>query len=320
MVNMIHLHQQALAGANPLYHEFLLGYKKDGKFVYGFVEGRDDPSFYKGKIDERLPEDWQVFLICCGSKNNVLEILNIFDWNRFEQTRILFFVDRDMDDLTSHGNPVKNNLYVTPCYSIENSVVNGYTVRRVLQEIYGIISVPQTYLDFLEGQFEKSKKDFCEMSVPIMAQLLLWRREGTPYTADACKLSNLFVWERFSLKRKNETIEYSDDLRIMWAEAGLSTHPPEDIKCTAYEIIRTTETECVCRGKYLVWLLVGFCHHVKSEFHNVFPEYETPIKERFSFGQRNAMTAIAPRSRCPSSLSQFIESQYLSYISEIESR
>ena len=31
-------------------HEFRIRYKRKGKAIYGFVEGKEDPSFYRGII------------------------------------------------------------------------------------------------------------------------------------------------------------------------------------------------------------------------------------------------------------------------------
>lgn len=47
-MTMLQIHAAALSGPAPTYHVFLGRYRKAAKCVYGFVEGKDDPSFYRG--------------------------------------------------------------------------------------------------------------------------------------------------------------------------------------------------------------------------------------------------------------------------------
>ena len=51
-MSMLSIHQAALESSNTVLHEFLLRYKIQGKIVYGFVEGKDDPSFTKVLLKE----------------------------------------------------------------------------------------------------------------------------------------------------------------------------------------------------------------------------------------------------------------------------
>ncbi len=70
--SMLEVHNQALQEVDEAYHEFLLIYRKDAQCVYGFVEGKDDPVFYRHLIEGQLPEEWSVKLIPVGNKQKVL--------------------------------------------------------------------------------------------------------------------------------------------------------------------------------------------------------------------------------------------------------
>lgn len=49
-----------------------------------------------------------------GSKRSVLETYDKIDWNVFERERVLFFIDRDHDELiVDSPYPVAKNLYIT---------------------------------------------------------------------------------------------------------------------------------------------------------------------------------------------------------------
>jgi len=71
---MLDIHAAALASGNIPYHEFLLCYKSTEQIVYGIVEGRQDPCFYRGIIENMLPDGWDVRLIKAGSKAKVLRV------------------------------------------------------------------------------------------------------------------------------------------------------------------------------------------------------------------------------------------------------
>ena len=48
---MLEMHAAALSSKVASYHEFLSRFSKFKKVVYGFVEGKEDPCFYRGFID-----------------------------------------------------------------------------------------------------------------------------------------------------------------------------------------------------------------------------------------------------------------------------
>jgi hypothetical protein len=58
--SMLEVHNQALEDVDEAYHEFLFSYQKNARWVYGFVEGKDDPVFYRHLIQSQLPEEWSI--------------------------------------------------------------------------------------------------------------------------------------------------------------------------------------------------------------------------------------------------------------------
>ncbi len=114
---MIQVHAEALESSNAAYHDFLLRYKVNERIVYGFVEGKDDPTFYRSLIEHNLPEGWEVVLIKSGNKDTVLSILEFMDWKRYPPKRVAFFVDRDLSEFFGGQAKVAENLYLTDNYS-----------------------------------------------------------------------------------------------------------------------------------------------------------------------------------------------------------
>ncbi len=96
--------------------------------VFCFYEGKDDFKYYPNRIVEALYHkniDKGVFSKGCGSKEKVLKVYTkiLLDSELIDHS--LFFVDRDFQKVSNLGD----NIYMTPCYSIENL----YGEERVLQ-------------------------------------------------------------------------------------------------------------------------------------------------------------------------------------------
>ena len=138
---MLKIHSEAMDGPNVAYHEFLLYYRTGEQIVYGFVEGRDDPSFYRGLIESILPVGWKVKIIISGNKEKVYRAFDEMDWSRFPKKRVCFFVDRDLSEFLGGENHSGDNLYVTDNYSIENDFVTFETMESMLEDVYGVIGL-----------------------------------------------------------------------------------------------------------------------------------------------------------------------------------
>lgn len=149
-MSMLDVHSRALEQASGPYHEFLLSYKASRPIVYGFVEGREDPSFYRGFIESALPDGWSVRLIRSGNRDSVLSVLAEMPWDWFSAERVCFFIDRDLSDFLPGTTTIAQNLYITDNYSIENDLVNSHVLERALEEIFGVTALEDVERERLE--------------------------------------------------------------------------------------------------------------------------------------------------------------------------
>ena len=123
--SFIEVHEQALAEVDEAYHTFLLLYSASNKCVYGFCEGKDDPTFYQSLIESKLPNHWKVKIIPAGGKKKVIQAYHAFNWVRLNKEEICFYIDRDLDDYLGQRQQPENNVYITDDYSIENSIYDS---------------------------------------------------------------------------------------------------------------------------------------------------------------------------------------------------
>lgn len=152
-MSMIDIHAAALEQVDEAYHEFLLRYSAPNSTVYGFVEGKDDPSFYRSVIDRFLPNDWSVELFVSGNRKKVLDTEAAFDWTRFSRQQVAFFIDRDLVHFLDPSLNYLENVYVSDGYSVENSIVTKEVFLRLLQEVHNVIDWTDVEREAVSGTF-----------------------------------------------------------------------------------------------------------------------------------------------------------------------
>ncbi|MGN7611949.1 DUF4435 domain-containing protein [Magnetococcales bacterium HHB-1] len=274
-----------------LLHIFMTEYGKRRQYVYGFVEGKDDPSFYKNFIDHILPEGWESHLWWAEGRQNVLEVFKRLDWQRFDRLQICFFIDRDLSDFIEEDRVEEDNIYVTDGYSIENSIVNEYTFRRVLGDLCGIPSLSQN--DSMVVQFQEDYQAFCETMTPVMALILYWRLHDISANLNNIQMKSLF-------KMFEDRIEAQDTIRdqaYLHKQCSVPFLEHVDITEEIKQFMGYDLSKLI-RGKFVQWFFVRYL----------------TIKQNQTFGDKDFVSTIAPRARCPQSLQQFLQSTYHTFL------
>ncbi len=316
-MDMLEIHAAALASSDiSAYHEFLLYYKKGEKIVYGFVEGRDDPSFYCGLIEGHLPTEWEVKLIQSGDKDKVLKIFEEMDWSSYPKKRVCFFVDRDLSEFIGAYSHSGENLYVTDNYSIENEAMNIRTMERVLVDIFGVIGLSPDEIVLIQDLFESNLCTFSEAMAPLMAQIILWKRAGANVSLDNIKPKEFFNFEHGRIRLKPNFI--SPSCRTQYA--ALCVNAPmavgNEIANAEAEFRDKKGLEKYIRGKYLLWFFVYCAKAIHQAIPSLCTKYKKPPKIHIELCVDNGVMVVAPRVRCPVSLKIFLERNYCAYIRE----
>ncbi len=315
-MNMLGIHASALESFTVAYHDFLYQYRRDDQIVYGFVEGRDDPSFYRGFISGMLPDGWKVKLIISGNKNNVFRVFDEMDWSRFPKKRLCFFVDRDLSMFLDEETRSGDNLYITDNYSIENEAVNFETMEVVLADIFGVNDLHPAEIDLIRKLFEANLRTFVESMAPVMAQILLWRKAGIDVSLSNIDPKEYFKFERSQIRLKegyNSQVE-----RIRYAAKRVSAPMSEESEIAKVEsdFRRLHGLEKYIRGKYLIWFFIQCLKEIHKAIPDLCSRYQRAPKVHIDLSVANVMTVIAPRVRCPSSLRSFLENNFVSYVLE----
>lgn len=315
-MSMLDDHVKAMRSIDPAHHEFLLRYKSGAKIVYGIVEGKEDPMFYRGLIEQSLPNSWAVELIVADGKDNVLKATKAFDWTRFSPKRICFFVDRDLSDFVEDVHLTAENLYVTDNYSIENDMVNFGAFKRILEEVLNISGLTPDESDAIESRFAAALALFREAMTPIMVQILVWRSEGNRPCLNNICFKDFFVFMDGAIQLKGDFASVLSRLHKAAECVGLPVASEAKLAETEVRFHEKQGAERFIRGKYLFWFMIEMALEFHRSISLVVARLSSPPKCRISFGVGNAMVVLAPRVRCPESLNNFVSRNYVQYIRE----
>jgi len=313
-MTMLEVHASALAQVDEAYHEFLLRYDATKKCVYGFVEGKDDPSFYRGFIERFIPEDWSVDLLVSGNRKKVLDAEAAFDWTRFSRQQIAFFIDRDLVHFLQPDCTYATNVYVTDGYSVENSIVTRDVFARLLQEVHNVIDWTEPEKTALLAHFDARLSEFQELLSPIMAQIAIWRRDNVKANLGNFDLGSVvrIVDGRIASCEGREGSQEKVDRLCQCTGAEAASVDAQNEMEAAFKVSEGPTK--LTRGKYLVWFLALITNEYHTKISQFVQAYKTPPKSKLTLGVNNLMVVAAPRARIPISLREFIERTYIAYI------
>lgn len=313
---MMDIHAEALSGKLSAYHEFLSRYHRRSRVVYGFVEGKTDPSFYQGFIEQLLPNEWQCELWAAGNRDNVYRIHKDMDWRRFTKRRVCFFVDRDLSDLIPENLKADRNIYITDGYSIENDVVKRGTCRRLLSEVFGFSTATHGELDQLCDLFDEELESFFVAMVPIMTWILLWRQTNQRANLNDIAMRHLFKIKAGRVIAEAAPCGMKSVAEYIHAKSGAAFQVGANTASHQAKVGKASVYRRFTRGKYVLWFMVEFCQSVYAAACALCPSLSLVPKINISVSERNAVTVIGNRARMPDSLRAFLTSTFCAYVNK----
>lgn len=154
--------------SSTAFMEFTSKRKYHSNYAFCFYEG-EDGKYYDHRIRSIIGKDF--IRIKAGNKNKVLKVLKLIkDKPEYQSVNTMFFVDRDMGfDMKEYK---EKDVYVTPCYSIENLYVNEDSFGMILETEFGLNIDDADYITYKQ-KFVEMYHDFCELMLEFNALVLL---------------------------------------------------------------------------------------------------------------------------------------------------
>lgn len=276
---------------------------------YGFVEGNDDPSYYRTKIKQQLPDNGQIKLYPCGGKLTVKYTYEaISRRNLLTNNRIAFFIDRDLSSIIDDDNLILSPyVYVTDEYSIENSMVSLQTLLDVAQDVLGFSILSSENKLFIQHYYDSQFTVFINIMLPIMANIVLWKRHDVKGNYNNFHVNKI-------IRIKNATINYIDDnpIKIFYCQSNVDydknyNYEQEQAECNK---LRGVDVQKIIRGKYIAQFFIMLCNSLYEDAQQI--GLTTTCRGR-KLCDSDMMLIIAPRTETPKSLKVFIESTFCQY-------
>ncbi|WMT13681.1 DUF4435 domain-containing protein [Serratia fonticola] len=280
------------------------------KCISAFFEG-EDSKYYTVRVNNIRPDlDWHS--INCGGKSNVIVLRKMIrDNSAYSDAYCMFFVDADFDDNLDISS--MHDVYITPCYSIENLYMDEQCVRNLLNSEFNL----STFCDeseCYEYAVSEYKRLLAEFN-SIMLDFNIWvkiyiekQAAGVPVELNIknIELSDLVSFRDFKLERV-----YGDEISIFPKAYKINITDYSRVK-GELEIDKATS---IFRGKQLIDFLRIFLEEIKRDRQK--REGRVIFKQKgvvkIMLTKNNILSECSQYAITPQCLISFLNSQPISY-------
>jgi hypothetical protein len=225
--------------------------------MYAFVEGTPDEAFYRAHIQSYERDPANIFVYNCERKERVYDAYRGVIERYPNCTRVLFFVDKDVDDIVGKPWPLDPRICVTDCYSIENYLVERAVLARFFADYVKIRRVTVD-LEAVLQRFEEEMRVFHAFVLRIMAWIVALRRAGHGVILTDVDMGYFFQMTDSGLRRTCRA-RLSTLARITKNEAHAVNW--RDVRKTCGELQRLPPKHYI-RGKFEAWWFVRFTRRI----------------------------------------------------------
>lgn len=271
-----------------------------------FFEGEDE-KYYSIRIDSILPDiSWSG--INCGGKENVISMrTKIRRHETYRNRSCLFFVDSDFDDNKELSG--FHDLYLTPCYSIENLYFTESAFARLLSAEFGINDVcnehscfsacMEKYLD-LKSQYLDAIKEFNYLVKEIRAI----ERSGSP--TGRLNINNVSIDDLVSVELSGVLKKYNEN-----SPKSIFPELPEDLQVSldsSKEYFGERRGEMWFRGKQNLEFYRIFVGRIKQDRckKNSREIFKNKGNVKLQLTKANAISELSQYAETPQCLRDFL--------------
>lgn len=305
-MNLLEYLNEELANNNIDHHLFLISYNPQNKVIHCFFEGKTDESFYGTTIRNFLPSEYKLKTYICGKKDNVLFHYRELGYKTSNKQPLLFFIDKDIDDIIPIDVDKSESIYETDYYSIENYIVTNSSLLQLWAEVFRQSS-GTAVADKLNDLFSEAYNEYNKIALQFMAWTLYHRRKGGGrLNLDCIKTSDLFTIDE-NLKL-TPSFELADLYQYLHLKTKVNTQADEleSIQECLNEL-SAFEIKKISRGHNEMDFFIEFCKALRKTSANV----ETvKITTQLDINCANAIDIMGPRIKPHQSLLSFLTKHF----------
>jgi len=300
-MSFVDLLRQSRSTPTALVHQFLTSYDPSEPRVYAFVEGDADRAFYRAFIEPHL-RGRRLYIFNCEGKRRVFDAYEKVTQRHPHCRNVLFFVDKDVDDLIGQTWPADPRIFVTAWYSVENYVVNRESVDRYFADF---IKVRRVALDLssVASQFDSKLASFHRAVKPLMCWIIVMRRSGASVILSDLKLEKLYDFDG------GQIVRVRADAPMTYLCQATQAVPPANLWKQVRRVRKELErqdSKRYIRGKFEAWFLVEFVKRVIADLGTVAAESNGSISITAPLHESNFVQILVRGVQVPASLDSFL--------------
>lgn len=301
------------------YIKLLHQYKFNENTVHFFFEGLDDQTFYANYIENIFPDHFIFHYYVCDGKQNVYNQYADLNWGTYNKNRILFFTDKDLDDILGLTYPKDENIFETSFYSIENYLVQPDVFKRFLRENCYITDA--RIISDLIVQFNAQLEIFSKSMISISSWVIYCRKNSFRVNLSDIDISKIFELSSDFKVKKKVSSGHRNPFAYICDTTKTSHFDMYSIKEICTQLKGIHPPKVFIRGKYELWFLYAFCKNtvditvpkINKEIkkYNLTNEVKiTKCKVTIPIKPENIVQVLAPRVRMPNDISIFLNTNY----------
>jgi hypothetical protein len=230
------------------FHKFVMLHRKNKSDLFCFYEGKD-AQYYYPRIKNNYGDNHHP--IICGNKKAVINVFEKIK-SKYSALKTAFFIDSDYDNKI-----YEDDIYNTPCYSIENLYCSQTVLARILKNEFLLNEIDNEFKVIME-LFNKNQKDYHNATKLFN----LWyatakNKAKTNDTLTNISLNDKFPKDFVTIKIGTITSNYElDTIKNKYPDALEVSE--DDIKEYELNIDNTKPYHQIFRGKYEIEFILTF--------------------------------------------------------------
>ncbi|MEI7263769.1 DUF4435 domain-containing protein [Pectobacterium carotovorum] len=287
-------------------HNFLLSIVSGKLKLHVYFEGKDDNLFYYRVIKRLVSDNVTLRSVICKNKKLVYDFHSELSGQSDSENKIIYFVDKDIDDLSNEEEEKFNDIHVSEIYSIENYIPSEEIISSYCIEGFSISS-ESSFIPAILERYEKEEINFFESIRVLMGWAIFCRRNGNRPNFNNINFNDLFdVDSSLSLMKKMSDDELYDYFKNRSnVDFSLSDYDISGIHCE----LNSLNPRVYVRGKFHLAFFCKFMNKIKD-----MAREGTGFKQNCSIDPPNVMMWSGPRLTIPESVRTFINTNVPEFI------
>lgn len=280
---------------NAIYLEFIESKNRligDGINIFFFIEGKDDINYYESRFIKYFEHNYKYYQT--QGRENVLKLRNKLKKNaETSRIKLAFFIDKDFEN-----DCCCSDLYITPCYSIENLYISRNVFKLLLERHFASeYSSENKEFNKLYNLYIKRKEEF----LVALDELMEFYFYNVKLKNDMSKFTEL---NSKIISISLEKIEKKYDINKLKKDYSIPKEKLTDELKKEFENIKKDKIKFY-RGKFLFYFLKEFLKKLREDCNSRDPIY-CSLGKKCNINTSNLLFELANCSETPKKLDEFL--------------